>query len=130
MRAAEIVTYLQDQGFSVGLSKDRQRISVYPAPQENIIARLRARREDVLAYLRELDEAPQECRRFVALRSADPESIRARGACIACGWPFVAHRDPPIEEWWLVDDANEVALVTAASVVAVAAASYTAENAS
>jgi len=129
MSAAEIVRYLIREGYGVKLDPDREHLQVEPKlATEDLRDRVLARKADILAYLRELDAAPVAQHPFTTVASADLESVRENGVCIACGCPWPLHGDPPLEFWRFVANANEVALIEAAAIVAVAAATRSTED--
>lgn len=118
MTAAGIVAFLSAQGFRVGLTADRQSIGLTLAPTDDRLrARILARRDDVLAYLRELTAPAATAHAFAAWTSADRKATRERGVCIACGIPWEMHGSPPIETWSVTDDPDSVALIQAAAIV-------------
>jgi hypothetical protein len=123
MTAAEVLEYLAGRSFRVGLTDDGERIRVEPAPTDaTLLERIRARKPEILAFLRELGAPAATLHAFVCLSSSDTDNVAEYGVCIACGIPWSMHGEPPISAWERVDDPNSV-LLQAAAIVCAASAS-------
>ncbi len=120
MSAAQILRELARRGHTIGV--DGNNLLVKPPMSAALTQRVKARKLDVIAYLRELGAPPATAHRFTAMSTADLEDVRALGVCIGCGCPWALHGEPPISAWRLVSDPDTVALVDAAAIVAGAAA--------
>jgi len=115
LTTAEVIREIERRGHTLLLDGDT--LVVRPPMQDAMRERVRARKLDIVAYLRE--QRPASAHDFVALEAADREMTREYGVCIACGIPWSLHGEPPIASWRLVEDYNDVALIDAATVVVV-----------
>lgn len=118
MTAGDIVRDLVARRFE--LLVDGERLTIRPAPPVELRVEIARQKSAIVAFLRE--HRPCDAHAFAALASADRESVRARGVCIACGVPWTLHGEPPMDVWRLVGNANDVALIEARAIVAAAAA--------
>lgn len=118
MTAGDLIRDLIAQRYELKL--DGERLTIRPAPPTELRGEITRQKPAIVAYLRE--HRPCDAHAFAALASADRESIRERGVCIACGIPWSMHGEPPVDAWRLVMDANDVALIEARAIVAAAAA--------
>jgi hypothetical protein len=91
--AAGIVAFLASRGHTIELVGSD--LMIRPELEGRLISRVRARKLDIVAFLSELGAPAATAHVFVALRSADRESVRDRGVCIACGIPWEIHGRPP-----------------------------------
>jgi hypothetical protein len=117
MNAAGIVNYLSGRGFH--LSVDRSDLLVSPKIADVALRdRVIARKPDILAFLREhggeWPPQPASAHRFVLWSGAKAPQL---AACVACGVPVEMHGDDPLADALIVDEVNEVALVTAVAIV-------------
>ncbi len=118
MTAGDIVRDLIERRFQ--LFVDGERLTIRPAPPPEMRGEIARQKSAIVAFLRE--HRPCDAHGFAALASAEHESVRERGVCIACGIPWAMHGEPPADVWRLVADANDVALIEARAIVAAAAA--------
>jgi len=120
VNAAELLREIERGGHTVLLDDDT--LVVRPAMPAALRECVRARKPEFVAYLREhagkLPTASVAHRYVLWSGTVD----RSRSVCIACGRPPGLHGAAALEGARLVDDLNEVALITAREIVAAAAA--------
>jgi hypothetical protein len=124
LNAVDVLLWLSQRGHLISLTPDGSTIAIEPAIDDpKILARVRARKADIIAFLKELGAPAATAHAFVALPEVgnDP-TIAPLACCIACGCVWEIHGRPPVSSWHLVDDPESVALVQAAAIVASAAA--------
>jgi len=117
MTAGKILRYLANRQFQVGLDKSGLNLVIRPAPDEALLARVRARKGDLLALLHE--HVPANRHRYVVWSGTDDRSM---SVCLSCGIPPVLHGDACLDDPLLVKDPNDAVLLNASCVVASAAA--------
>jgi len=115
--AAEIVHYLAARGYQTGLDAMGLKVIIRPAPDDALLIRLRAHKDDLLALLRE--HRPANRHRYVVWGATDD---RLRSVCLSCGIPPVLHGDACLDDPLVVEDPNDAVLLNALCVVASAAA--------
>lgn len=117
MTAAEILRYLANRQFQVGLDKSGLNLVIRPAPDEALLARVRARKGDLLALLHE--HVPANRHRYVVWSGTD---VRSMSVCLSCGIPPVLHGADPLDDPLVLENPNDAPLLNALCVVASAAA--------
>ena len=113
----EIVSYLIENGFEVSLDDQADRIRILPAPPEKLLERLRPRRDDLKAFLRE-HQTPTK-HRFVLWSGVFD---RANAVCLSCGYPVMLHGTDPLSDALELSDPNDAPLISASAIAAVAVA--------
>ncbi len=117
MTTAEIVHYLATRGYQTGLDAMGLKVIIRPAPDDALLIRLRAHKDDLLALLRE--HRPANRHRYIIWAGTDD---RSRSVCLSCGIPPVLHGDGCLDDPLVVEDPNDAVLLNAHCVVAGAAA--------
>jgi hypothetical protein len=127
MTAEGIVCWLTHHGYRVQAEGDS--IAIVPKIDKPIIReRVLAHKPAILDYLRSLPSPPACAHAFSTLADKDAARIKELGCCIACGWPWALHGEPPESAWQRVADADSVALVEACAIVSAEVAEKLAEG--
>ncbi len=117
MSAGEIIRYLRERRFQVGLDSSGECIIVRPRPDDELLTRIAAHKPELIAYLRE--RQPASAHRYVLWSGV---SDRTRSVCLSCGIPPSLHGPDALADPYLVDDPDEAVLLEARAIVVAATA--------
>ncbi len=117
MTTAEIVQFLAARGYQTGLDAMGLKVVIRPAPDQALLVRVRAHKDDLLALLRE--HQPANRHRYVLWAGTDD---RTRSVCLSCGIPPVLHGEGCLDDPLVVENPDDAVLLNAFCVVASAAA--------
>ncbi len=127
MTPAEIARWVADRGYRFEISGDR--LSVIPEPEPKVVARLRAVKGELFAFVSEHGGTwppIASTHRYVVWSGARD---RAASVCLSCGCPPAFHGLDALRDPLVLEDPNDAPLIEAVAIVAGAAAERSTEDA-
>ena len=114
--AESIVYWLAHHGHCVRLEGEHLRI-VPSLTRATVKERVLANKSAIVAYLQSLPHPPTCAHPFTGLFEQPAELLRRYGCCLACGWSWDLHGQPPELTWQRVADADSVTHITASGIL-------------